>query len=122
MGGGLFGTDLALNPKCLVFAGFVLVVYWLPHPVALSHRIVVNFILACLAYVILAWYDVLYDCNDRFKPTLLGWMWKGLKPKEYQEAYDELPVKTKKIIRTVDIAVLVVLVALLAYPFFVKSR
>ena len=122
MGGGLFGTELALNPKCLVFAGFVLAVYWLPHPVALTHRIVVNFILACLAYVALAWYDVLYDCNDRFKPTLLGWMWKDLKPKEYQDKYEELPVKTKKIIRTVDIAVLVGLVALLAYPFFVKSR
>lgn len=122
MGGGLFGTELALNPKCLVFAGFVLVVYWLPHPVALPHRIVVNFILACLAYVALAWYDVLYDCNDRFEPTLLGWMWKGLKPKEYQEKYDKLSLKTKKVIRTVDIVVLAVLVGLLAYPYFVKSR
>jgi hypothetical protein len=106
----------------LVFAGFVLVVYWLPHPVALTHRIVVNFILASLAYVALAWYDVLYDCNDRFEPTLLGWMWKGLKPKEYEEKYNKLSLKTKKIIRTVDIVVLVVLVGLLAYPFFVKSR
>jgi hypothetical protein len=122
MGGGLFGTELALNPKCLVFAGFVLVVYWLPHPVALTHRIVVNFILACLAYVALAWYDMLYDCNDRFEPTLLGWMWKDLKPKEYQEKYDKLSPKTKKVIRTVDIAVLVALVLLLAYPYFVKSR
>jgi hypothetical protein len=122
MGGGLFGTELALNPKCLVFSAFVLVVYWLPHPVALTHRIVVNFILACLAYVALAWYDLLYDCNDRFKPTLLGWMWKDLKPKEYQDAYEDRPLKTKKIIRTFDIAILVVLVALLAYPFVVKSR
>jgi hypothetical protein len=122
MGGGLFGTELALNPKCLVFSAFVLVVYWLPHPVALTHRIVVNFILACLAYVALAWYDVLYDCNDRFEPTLLGWMWKDLKPKEYQDQYDKLSPKTKKVIRTVDIAILVGLVLLLAYPYFVKSR
>lgn len=122
MGGGLFGTELALNPKCLVVSAFVLVVYWLPHPVALTHRIVVNFILACLAYVALAWYDMLYDCNDRFEPTLLGWMWKDLKPKEYQEKYDKLSPKTKKVIRTVDIAVLVALVLLLAYPYFVKSR
>lgn len=122
MGGGLFGTELALNPKCLVFSAFVLIVYWLPHPVALTHRIVVNFILACLAYVALAWYDMLYDCNDRFEPTLLGWMWKDLKPKEYQEKYDKLSPKTKKVIRTVDIAVLVALVLLLAYPYFVKSR
>jgi hypothetical protein len=49
-------------------------------------------------------------------------MWKDLKPKEYQDKYDELPERTKKVIRTVDIAVLVILVGLLAYPFFVKSR
>jgi UDP-N-acetylmuramyl pentapeptide phosphotransferase/UDP-N-acetylglucosamine-1-phosphate transferase len=122
MGGGLFGTELALNPKCLVFSAFVLGVYWLPHPVAFSHKIVMNFILACLAYVLLAWYDMLYACTDQFKPTLLGWMWKGVKPKAYQDAYEALPERDKKIIRTVDIVVLVVLVALLAYPFFVKSR
>ena len=122
MGGGLFGTELALNPKCLVFSAFVLGVYWLPHPVAVTHRIVMNFILACLAYVLLAWYDVLYACTDQFKPTLLGWMWKGVKPKAYQDAYEALPEREKKIIRTVDIVILVVLVALLAYPFFVKSR
>ncbi len=122
MGGGLFGTELALNPKCLVFSAFVLGVYWLPHPVAFSHRIVMNFILACLAYVLLAWYDMLYSCTDQFKPTLLGWMWKGVKPKAYQDAYEALPEREKKIIRTVDIVILVVLVALLAYPFFVNSR
>lgn len=127
MAGGLFGTDLALNPKCLAFAGFVLLVYWMPHPVALTHRIVANFILACFAYVALAWYDVLYDCNDRFEPTLLGWMWKDLKPKEYQEKYDTLPLKTQKIIRTVDLAVLVLLTLLVLAPYalpktFVRTK
>jgi len=127
MGGGLFGTDLALNPKCLAFSGFVLLVYWMPHPAALSHRILVNFILACLAYVMLAWYDVLYNCNDRFEPTLLGWMWKDLKPKEYRDKYEKLPEKTKKIIRTVDIAVLVILLVLAFAPYalpktFVRSK
>jgi hypothetical protein len=122
MGGGLFGTELALNPKCLVFSAFVLIVYWLPHPVALSHRIVMNFILACLAYVLLAWYDLIYSCTDRLKPTALGWMWKWAKPQEYEEAYDALPEREKKIIRTVDIVILGVLLALLAYPFLVKSR
>ena len=111
MAGGLFGTELALNPKCLIFSAFVLVVYWLPHPVALTHRIVMAFILACLAYVSLAWYDMIYS-----------WMWKWAKPQEYEEAYDALPEREKKIIRTVDIVVLVVLLALLGYPFLVKSR
>jgi hypothetical protein len=122
MGGGLFGTELALNPKCLVFSAFVLIVYWLPHPVALAHRIVMNFILACLAYVVLAWYDMLYACTDHLKPTLLGWMWKWAKPQEYSDKYDALPEREKKIVRTVDIVILVALLALLAYPFLVKSR
>ena len=122
MAGGLFGTELALNPKCLVFSAFVLIVYWLPHPVALGHRIVMAFILATIAYILLAYYDVMYDCNDRLRPTLLGWISGWFKPKEYQEAYDQLPLKTKKIVRTFDILVLLVAVGLLAYPFVVKSR
>ena len=122
MGGGLFGTPLALNPKCLVFSAFVLAVYWLPHPVALAHRIVVAFLLATVAYILMAWYDVLYDCNDRFKPTLLGWLSGPFKPPAYLKEYEELPVKYQKIIRWVDIAVLGLLGVLFVYPFLVKSR
>jgi len=122
MAGGLFGTELALNPKCLVCSAFVLFVYWLPHPVALGHRIVMAFILATIAYILLAYYDVMYDCNDRLRPTLLGWISGWFKPKEYQEAYDQLPLKTKKVVRTFDIIVLLVAIGLLAYPFFVKSK
>ena len=120
MGGGLFGTPLYLNPKCLVFSAFVLGVYWLPHPKAFSHRILMAFLLATSAYIIMAWYDVIYDCNDRLKPTLLGWMSKPFKPKEYSEAYDKLPIKYQKIVRTFDIAVLSILVITFVAPFVLK--
>ena len=120
MGGGLFGTPLYLNPKCLVFSAFVLGVYWLPHPKALAHQILMGFLLATSAYIILAWYDVLFDCNDRLKPTLLGWLSKPFKPKEYSDAYDELPLKYQKIVRTFDIVVLSILVITFALPFMVK--
>lgn len=122
MAGGLFGTPLELNPKCLVFSAFVLVVYWLPHPVALAHRIVMAFLLATVAYILMAWYDVLYDCNDRFKPTLLGWLSGPFKPPAYLKEYEQLPVKYQKVIRWVDIAVLGLLGVLLVYPFLVKSK
>jgi hypothetical protein len=122
MGGGLFGTPLYLNPKCLVFSAFVLAVYWLPHPVALAHRIVMAFLLATTAYILMAWYDVIYDCNDRFKPTLLGWMSGWFKPPGYFKEYEELPLKYQKIIRTFDIAVLGILVVLFVYPFVVKNK
>lgn len=122
MAGGLFGTPLYLNPKCLVFSAFVLAVYWLPHPVALGHRIVMAFLLATTAYILMAWYDVIYDCNDRLKPTLLGWLSGTFKPSYYNKEYEELPVKYKKIVRWFDIAVLGILVVLFVYPFIVKSK
>jgi hypothetical protein len=120
MGGGLFGTPLYLNPKCLVFSAFVLAVYWLPHPKAFSHRVVAAFLLATAAYILMAWYDVLYDCNDRFGPTLLGWMSMWFKPAAYKQEYDELPVKYQKIIRWFDIAVLSLIVVALVYPYLQK--
>lgn len=117
MGGGLFGTPLYLNPKCLVFSGFVLAVYWLPHPKPLEHRIVAAFALATLAYVLLAWYDYLYDCTDKYGPTFLGWISMPFKPAEYRQKMDALPVKYKKMVRTFDIVVLVVLAILVFSPY-----
>ena len=115
MGGGLFGTPLALNPKCLVFSAFVLATYWLPHPVAYEHRIVAAFVLATTAYVVLAWYDMIYDCNDRLKPTLLGWLSNTFKPKEYN--YEQLTVKYQKVVRTFDIAILGIMLFLMFSPY-----
>jgi hypothetical protein len=120
MGGGIFGTPLYLNVKCLVFSAFVLAVYWLPHPAALAHRFVMAFLLATSAYILLAWYDVLYNCNDHLKPTLLGWLSKPLKPSEYGSAYEQLPVKYQKIVRGVDIAVLAIVAFAFVYPFLTK--
>lgn len=121
MAGGLFGTPLELNPKCLVFSLFVLLVYWMPHPKYYNHKVVVAFILATTAYVILAWYDMLYDCNDKLKPTLLGWLSAPFKPSEYSEKYEQLPVKYKKIVRTFDIVVLIVLLILTFTPYWIRN-
>lgn len=80
------------------------------------------FLLATTAYILMAWYDMIYDCNDRLGATLLGWMSMWFKPQEYRDKYEELPVKYKKLVRTVDIAILGILVILFVYPFVVKSR
>lgn len=122
MGGGMFGTPLYLNPKCLVFSAFVLAVYWMPHAKAYEHKIVIAFVLATAAYILMAWYDYLYDCTDRFGPTFLGWLSKPFKPKEYSEKYDELPIKYQKIVRTVDIVVLVGILVLLFSPYYFFSK
>ena len=122
MGGGLFGTPLYLNLKCLVFSVMILIVYWLPHPSTVAHNIVMAFLLGTSSYIALAWYDVLYDCNDRLKPTLLGWLSKPFKPKEYRDHYEALPLKTKKVIRNVDIFVLSVLFITFLYPFIFTGK
>lgn len=122
MGGGLFGTPLYLNIKCLVFSAFVCIIYWLPHVESRLHNIVMGFLLACSAYISLAWYDVLYDCNDHLGPTILGWLSMPLKPKEYRDKFDKLPIKYQKIIRNVDIFVLLLVVVAILYPFIVGKR
>jgi hypothetical protein len=122
MAGGLFGTPLYLNPKCLVFSAFVLAVYWMPHAKEYTHKVLIAFVLATAAYVLMAWYDYLYDCNDRFGPTFLGWMTKIFKPEEYNQKFEELPVKYAKVVRAVDIVVLVGLLGLLVYPYIRFSK
>ena len=116
----MFGTPLYLNVKCLIVSAAVLIVYWLPHPKAFSHRAVAAFLLATATYISLAWYDVLYDCNDHLKPTLLGWMSMYFKPPEYKKKYEELPIKYQKIVRWFDIAVLGVVAIAIAYPYIQK--
>lgn len=120
MGGGLFGTPLYLNPKCLVFSAIIIGVYFLPVPAELSHKIVAAFLLATSAYILMAWYDVIYDCNDRLRPTLLGWISGVFKPGYYINEYNQLPVKYKKVIKWFDIAVLGIIVFAIAYPFLQK--
>lgn len=114
----MFGTPLELNPKCLVFSSFVLLVYWMPHFKPLEHRIVAAFVLATTAYVLMAWYDYIYDANDRLGPTILGWMSMPFKPKEYRDKYYALPVKYQKIVRTVDIVIIVGLLGLVFSPYY----
>lgn len=120
MAGGLFGTPLYLNPKCLIFSAIIIVVWLLPIPVDMLHKLVMGFLLATSAYILMAWYDVIYDCNDRLRPTLLGWISKSFKPAYYQDEYEQLPVKYKKVIRTFDIAILGILVLAVVYPFLVN--
>jgi hypothetical protein len=122
MAGGLFGTPLYLNPKCLVFSAFILAVYWMPHFKPIEHRIVMAFVIATAAYVFMAWYDVLYDANDRLGPTLLGWLSMPFKPAYYQQAYEELPIKYQKIVRWFDIAILVLMIGLIFSPYYLTRK
>ena len=89
----------------------------MPHPTAYTHKVLVAFLLATAAYVLLAWYDMIYDCNDQLKPTILGWLSMPFKPQQYRDDYNALPIKYKKIVRSVDILILIVLLGLLLVPY-----
>jgi hypothetical protein len=86
-----------------------------PMDLALFRGITIG--LAFVGYILLAWYDVLYDANDRLRPTALGWLSAPFKPAEYGQQFEELPVKWKKIVRTVDIVALIAAVAFVVSPF-----
>lgn len=118
MGGGLFGTPLYLNTKCILFAFFLIFVYYLPHPSSWNNQVIMVFLLATSGYILLAWYDFLYSCNDRLGPTVFGWMSKFLKPKPYSVQFDKLPLKYKKSVRMFDITVLILLAITFVYPFY----
>jgi hypothetical protein len=118
MGGGLFGTPLYINEKCIVFSIFVIAVYFLPHQKYWQHEAVFVFVLAMFAYVLMAWYDYIYDCNDKLGPTffglLIGWAkpYGGVPPE-----FPPLPIKYKKIVAVFDIAVLILLIGLVFAPY-----
>jgi hypothetical protein len=120
MGLGLFETPLYLNPKCLVFSFFIIIIYYLPKPFHLSHHIIMIFLLGTSAYIAMSWYDMLYDCIDKFGPTYLGWMTKELKPEFYRKHYQTLPIKYQKRIRNIDITILIILAITFIYPFYFK--
>lgn len=117
MGLGMFETPLYLNLKCIVFAGFILTIYFMPHFSKWQHEVVYAFVLAMAAYVLMAWYDYWYSCTDTFGPSFFALFVKWAKPEKNQKDYEALPIKWKKVVRTVDIAVLVILLALVFYPY-----
>jgi hypothetical protein len=114
MGFGLFGTPLYVNEKCIVFSAFVLFIFWMPHPKAWEHDLVLAFVIAMTAYVLMAWYDYIYDCNDKLGPTLFGALIGWAKP---DNGLPPLPIKYKKVVVVFDVFVLIVLLGLLIVPY-----
>ena len=117
MGLGMFETPLYLNLKCIVFGFFLIAIYFMPHFAKWQHEAVFAFVLAMAGYVFMAWYDTIYDCNDKFGPSFFALFVKWAKPEKNQKDYDNLPVKWKKTVRAVDIAVGLLLVGLVFYPY-----
>jgi len=97
---------------------------WAPlkSPYDIAFKRAVTILLAFTGYILMAWYDVWYDCNDHLKPTFLGWISAPFKPAEYKKGVEELPLKWKRIVRWVDIGALVMALLFVGAPFLVYSR
>jgi hypothetical protein len=65
----------------------------------------------------MAWYDYWYSCTDMFGPSFFALFVKWAKPEKNKQDYEALPVKWKKVVRTVDIVVLLVLTGLVFAPY-----
>ena len=123
MGLGLFGTPLYLNLKCIAFSAFLIAVYWMPPwaplrtPADIAWKRGISIMLAFVGYILMAWYDTIYDCNDRLRPTFLGWLSAPFKPASYGQEFDKMPLKWKKVVRWVDVVAVVAAVVFVASPF-----
>lgn len=123
MSGGLFGTPLALNLKCLLFSGMLIAIYWLPPwrtmktPYDIMWGRIISIGLAFSGYILMAWYDYIYEANDFLRPTALGWLSSPFKPPYYAREFEGLPEKWKKTVRIIDIVALVLAIVFVLSPF-----
>ena len=91
MAGGLFpGHPFSLNVKCIIFTAILAAGYWFaPH----KNLWVLAFLL-WFPYIALAWYDYMYDCRDKLKPTLVPFgraIWLPFKPPGYKAEFEKMP-------------------------------
>jgi hypothetical protein len=103
-------TPPAVNLKCIVFTLMLSLGYWfLP-----SKN---KYVLVCLSYfpyLILAWYDYLYQCKHNFGPTYLANFYAWAKPQSSSQIkiYKNWDPKIKFRVIAVDLVVLGLLIYL----------
>ena len=117
MAGGLFpGYPFAPNWKCVVFTALIAGGYWYLPP---KHGVVLLALLI-LPYVAMAWYDYMYKCQNKLKPTLVPFgrtLFLPLKPPEYKAEFASLPPEAIRAMDSLDHVSAWVLVVLLAVAF-----
>lgn len=65
MAGGIFPNyPFVLNPKCVVFSGIIIwLFFYVPPQMNLYWKVFISFILFVIAYVSMAWYDYKFECQ-----------------------------------------------------------
>ena len=108
-------TPPATNVKCIVFTIFVVTIYWiLP-----KNKWLLLFLL-WFPYLMMAWYDFLYDCKrNELSPTYLMSFYEWAKPNDSRQVqiYKNWCPKWKNQVFYVDMAVLVLFILFMKYFF-----
>jgi hypothetical protein len=102
MSGGIYeGRPFAFNLKCIVFTAAVAGGYWYLPP----RQLWVLLVLLWLPYVAMAWYDYIYDCNDKMQPTIVPfgrYLFLPFKPAGYKAEYAKLAQAQLDTMSTLD--------------------
>ena len=91
MAGGIFpGYPFQPNWKCVIFTAVLASGYWyLPQK---NWWVLVALLI--LPYVAMSWYDYMYECSNKLKPTIVPFgrqLFLPLKPHGYKQEYSTLP-------------------------------
>jgi hypothetical protein len=102
MAGGIFpGKPFEFNLKCVIISLLLAGGYWTsPHK-----NIWVLFFLLWFPYIAIAWYDYMYDCQNKIQPTIVPfgrYIWLPFKPQGYKENFEKLSDSQIKLMDRVD--------------------
>lgn len=104
----------ATNVKCIIFTLFVVTIYW----VLPKNKWILLFLL-WFPYLMMAWYDFIYDAQRNFGPTYLMHFYEWAKPKDSRQVqiYQNWCPKWKNQVFYVDIVILVLFILFMKYFF-----
>ena len=118
MAGGIFpGAPFKFNIKCVIFSAALAGGYWfLP-----SKNYFVLFFLLWFPYIAMAWYDYMYDCQNKLGPTIVPfgrYMWLPFKPPGYKAEFNKMSESQIGLMGRVDHLVgWTIVVAAMAYSY-----
>mgnify|MGYP001047184970 CR=1 FL=1 len=123
MGGGLFGKPFQLNIKCIIFSLIIMSLFlYKPNLQTNLGLYSTLFIVFVISYVVMAWYDYFYDCQNlplkRGKMSVTGLFKPPIYSKE-QLSPDTHSANKKLIIYTSHI---LLIVPLLLYIAIYKNK
>ena len=128
MAGGLFGKPFVLNEKCIFFSLLCMVLFLYKPDYSNKLQLYFSlFVLFVMAYVGMAWYDYVFDCQTLpLKRGSFGGITKILKPRAHNNDKQELHKETEREINIkrgiIYISHILFIVPILIYVVIYKGK